>query len=272
MGGGVPLEKLRPKWADATSTSLVEVMKEKTTIVLHFVGADDAKPENAIFSAGLYDRSKDKTAFLHVKQNASPQEATDRDPSLPPIAQPAAKPVVPTPSSKMVPASKFAQDDLWAAYGVDKKTGGGTMIVTDQFGNEFKRYAAAPKYKDLERMIDSVPNLVAEKTKKLLGEFEKAKAYNEKGTLDKALKSLMTVFKSGFVAQNPMKDAEELYETIVDAGREKLDIAVLHDDAKAISGLSKIYKGTDLETEIAKAEQEVAAAIAARKGEVTARK
>jgi len=264
MGGGVPLEKLRPKWKDATPANFAEVVKEKTTVVLHFVAADNAKPDDAIFSAGLYDRSKAKTAFMHVKQEATPEGETKTSGDAPPWAKPAEKKAAP--QSKLVPASKFTQKDLWEAYGVDRKTGGGTMIVTDQFGNEFKRYSVAPKYKDLERMIDSVPDLVAEKSKKLEAEYTKAKAQHEKGGVDKALKHLFTLFKSGFAGQAPMANASTLYETILDAGREKIDHAVLHDDAKSLEGLRKIYKGSDLDAEIDAAEKEIAASIAANGG------
>ncbi len=262
MGGGDPLEKLRPKWADATTGALAEVMKEKTTVVLHFVAPDNEKPENAIFSAGLHDRSKDKTAFLHVKQEVTPEEGTASPDGAAPKPKADDKARISTPASKLIPATKFAQDDLWVAYGVDKKTGGGTMIVTDQFGNEFKRYAQAPKYKDMERMIDSVPQLVEEKTKKLSGMYAKAKDQHDRGALDKSLKHLLTLFKEGFVGQAPMKEAGALYDSMLEAGREKIDNAVLHDDAKQLDGLRKVYKGTDLEAEIETAAKEIAAPIA----------
>lgn len=272
MGGGVPIEKLRPKWKDASPAEFAAVLKERTTVVLHFVAIGDERPENTIFSAGLYDRSKEKTAFLHVHQEAKPAEQAADGASgeeRAPWDKPAEAPKVEASGSKFVPQSKFNQEDLWAAYAVDRKTGGGTLIVTDQFGNEYKRWAAAPRYKDLERLIDSVPTLVAEKAKKLQGEFTKAKAQHEKGAIEKSIKHLLTLFKSGYVGQSPMKEAEELYESILSVGREKIELALLHSDAKGLPELRKTYKGTDLDHEIDAAEKEIAefkAAQASGKG------
>lgn len=264
MGGGVPLEKIRPKWAEAVADTFVEAVKSNKVVVLHFVRADNDRPDDVIFSIGLNERSSDKATFVHVRPDNVPVKKEEPAGAAPPVPVAKPKPAEIVPTSKVVPQSKLESKDLWKAFNVDATKGGNTFVLTDAFGNEYKRWAQIPKHKDLERMIDQVPTLVEQRSKKLEGEFAKAKAEAEKGRDDKALKHLFTLFKDGFVGQKPLPDAVELYDSILEKGRDKLDDAITHDDVKAIEPLRKLYKGTDLESEIEEAAKAIAKATTSK--------
>jgi hypothetical protein len=260
MGGGVPIEKLRPKWQDSSKEAFDKAIKEDKQVVLHFVDPTNDKADDIVFSAGLYERSEEKAVFIHVRQaekpadsDAKPEQTGGRRADAP------ARAAVATRTSPFR-ASRLEAADLWAEYNVDLKTGGGTFIVADKYGNEVKRLTGSLtyRYRELERAIDQVPDFVEARVKRLESDVARAKAEVERGRVERAFARINTITRQGFVGHKPMVELEEMYERMIEEGRDKLDDAVMHGDIRKLADLKKVYKGTELEADILEAEKTVA--------------
>ncbi len=261
MGGGVPIEKLRPKWEEATKAIFDKAIKEDKSVVLHFVDPANDKPENIVFSAGLGARSAQPALFLPARPAEPP---TDRD--IKPETTggrkadaPAAKETA-TAVGSPFRASRLEAANLWAEYEVDLKSGGGTFVVADKYGNEVKRLTGSLtfRYKELERAIDTVPEFIAAKVKRIESDVARAKTEYERGRIDRTLARVASITKQGFIGHKPMEELQEIYEQIIESGRDKLDDAVMHGDIRKLNDLKKVYKGTELESDILEAEKTIA--------------
>jgi hypothetical protein len=150
-------------------------------------------------------------------------------------------------AESILPPDRLGAADLWAVYGI---TEADTFVVADRYGNPYhtgKETALLTKLGEVNKHFRSV--------RKELKKFVKdARDARDKKDIAKALESLKQGFELGLNGYVEATDARKLYDEIIKSGRDSLKDA----DAKALEGLARTFKGTDLEAEIEKARKQAA--------------
>lgn len=146
----------------------------------------------------------------------------------------------------IVPTSRLAADDKWAAYGIEKAD---TFIVADRYGNEYKRTDKC-ELADATKEVGAHFRKVRKELRKNCADAETAIA---DGKTADALTALREALKTGVVGYDEANKAVELYNKLIEDGRKAMKGA----DAAKLKQLAETYKDTDLATEIAEASKKV---------------
>lgn len=154
------------------------------------------------------------------------------------------------PKASIVPQSRLANTNLWAAYGNPEA---GTFIVCDEYGNEFARTTE----KKLEKTVSSLRKTIKAARAQLAEFVDQAQSHVDASDDAAAVKQLLEGFKLNLTHWEEATKAAKLYNSIMTRARELLASA-LEDDAK-LKQLQATYAGTDVSAEIESALKALAA-------------
>lgn len=170
-----------------------------------------------------------------------------------------AEDAIPAPVMDGIPTQRLREKDLWISYKVEQTS---VFIVTDEFGNEFKRFDKKPDGKSLLAAVKAVEKDGEKADKKLADATKKAQKDLEKGMQGRAVSTMLEAFEMGLFKREPCKPAAKLWVSIIEKGQDLLQKHSETHDVTALKKLLKEYEKTMLKTSI---ESAVRAAEAAAK-------
>ncbi|MCA8939570.1 MAG: hypothetical protein KDB07_07170, partial [Planctomycetes bacterium] len=244
--------ELIPEWKQQRSQTWAEACENKEAIVLAFVSkkeelntkyfvdkkAADASRENVSFVWVLEGMKQIKTVtnkeadrikgFGEDKDKKDEAKETEEDKARREA------------DAKILARSRLANQDLWAAYGVDK---GETFIVCDWYGNEFKRFKSKPSGSSVLSAVKDVEKDIEKANKNAEAAMPKFSAAKEKGDIDAMLKAALPAI-NGYVGLEKVEPLAAALEEVLATQDEALQKAIDAKDTKALKAFVKKYEGT----------------------------
>lgn len=216
-------------WKKPDATVLESAQAGDKPILIFFAGeSEEQNSAGYMNEPSIKDLVDAKAIFVKVPYTSDKEKAPSTD--------------------SPVPVSRLLSDNPTRDYDVRSYP---TFVVADKFGNEYFRIQSKkPQAKELEALFEQVAGKAEDASKKLQKHLDAAnKAWGQKDRAN-ALKSVLRVFKEGYVGLSPVEPTVRLYNEILEDARAEIKRLRESNDMKGLKALKAVLRGTEAEKEV----------------------